>query len=86
MWSVNDVHTETHQKPNMAGFLQSRPNELVYFDGICHGGFPAGLKKYITDGPHGIEWNSGCIKMRIILQNFFHPIVGLQPKVELELS
>ena len=55
MWFVNDVHMETHQKPNMAGFLKNRPNELVYFDGICHGGFPAGFKKYITDGPHGIE-------------------------------
>ena len=51
MWSVNDVHKETQQKPNMAGFLQNRPNELVYFDGICHGGFPAVLKKYITDAP-----------------------------------
>ena len=55
MWSVNEVHKETQQKPNMSGFLQNRPNELVYFDGTCHGGFPAGLKKYITDGPHGIE-------------------------------
>ena len=55
MWSVDIVHNETQQKPNMAGFLQDRPNELVYFDGICHGGFPAGLKKYITDEPHGIE-------------------------------
>ena len=43
-------NTETHQKHNMAGFLQNKPNELVYFDEISHVGFPAGLK-YINDKP-----------------------------------
>ena len=53
MWSVNDVHKETQQKPNMAGFLQNRPNELVYFDKNLCGRITAGLKNYIIDRPLG---------------------------------